>query len=73
MRAKINPEKFNEPASKGDVAGVAIMAVIALGHIAEALEALSTESDTDAAVKGLKRSAESLRNMFEDLIMEDEG
>lgn len=66
----IDPQKFAAPATKGDVAGLAISVAISLSSISGALKALATEQDALPAVTEIHERIKELHEMFDDLIGE---
>lgn len=68
----ISSEKFNTLSTKGDVAGVAIATMVALGAVTEALEAIELGQPLAPRLKTINDSINEMRKMFNELVMEDE-
>lgn len=71
MASEIDSKKFASPATKGEVAGVAIEAAIALRKINEALLALRDGADLLPHIEAIRESATDFRQQFNNLIVED--
>lgn len=71
MAAKIDAEKFRAPATKGDVAGVAIDVSLALREIVSALRAIKGGGNLETHINELQDRAAEVRKQFDLLILED--
>jgi hypothetical protein len=63
----IDPNKFYTPAIRGDVSGAVISISIALGAVADALDALKAGRDPTESVTAIRMQVEKLDKMFDEL------
>jgi hypothetical protein len=63
----IDLESFRAPATKGDVAGVAIQTVVALWAIIQALEEIKKGKDISAHIESITACTQGLDEMFNKL------
>lgn len=62
-----NDELYYSPATKGDVAGVAIQTAVALGETVLALQALKSGTDPDVHINKLIETTRELDKIFDAL------
>lgn len=62
-----NDELLQTPATRQDVAGVAIQASLAIDHILDALEAIKAGNDPAPSIKEVKKLSKDLTEAFDKL------
>ena len=71
MASEIDSDKFAAPATRGDVAGVAIDVALALREIASALQTVADGGDVSKHIVKIHSRAAEVRKQFDRLIVEE--